>query len=72
MLGNVQVTGHGGGGGTSGGNFGVEVDTAGGITAGGTGTVTVQGSTNPRNRDKNLHVLDFHPHVSADFATELL
>jgi len=34
------------------------------------GTVTVQGSTNVKNRGKNLYFLDFHPQVSDKLAPE--
>jgi hypothetical protein len=34
------------------------------------GTITVQGSTNPKNKGKNLSFRDFHPEVSANLATE--
>jgi hypothetical protein len=34
------------------------------------GTITVQGTTNAKNKSKNLSFLDFHPKVSSNFATE--
>jgi len=34
------------------------------------GTITVQGSTNTKNKDKNLYFMDFHPLVSDKLAIE--
>ena len=34
------------------------------------GTITVQGSTNAKNRDRNLYVMDFQPQVSDKLAIE--
>jgi mucin-19 len=60
--GSVQVKGTGGGSGTSTGNYGVLVKSAGAITAGGSGTVTVEGLGGTSGgggalRDLNLGVL---------------